>query len=867
VKVFVSYAHRDSIKAEVGQLVQWLNEQEEVEAISDHSHSGRAPPQGWQAWMLHNIEDADMVLCVCGEAYKDGFEKRGGGMGTTWEGAIITVDLYENCGWNEKYYPILLKAGAHLFVPTPLKPWDNNIALTEWEGILRLIKDKQAGEAKKARSAFPSRFPVNNLPDKNPYFTGREQILDDIHRQFQSGRVVSLRQTVAGLGGVGKTQIAIEYAYRYAGDYDDIWWVNAESGPQEAYRAFVRKKGLLPKEESADWPMVLDAIKSWFDQHTRFLFIFDNVENVELLSGCLPRSSGHVLITTRKGHSPEGALVDVDKFNSGEAAAFLKNRLERDEGADAAELAGRLGYLPLALEQAAAYLKANKKPVRNYLKLLEKYGLQVFDERSASAYGYKETVNATWRISFDKIELESAKQLLNLCAYFAPDDIPFCMIIEGRNMLPKPLQAELADELSLNRVILELTQYSLVREKDGLLSLHRLLQEVVRDELRDNRQWLICCFNMACAVGYVNKWSMNAFKQNAPHVLAIAGHAEKALAGEEVQKKTSRLYYVFGLGFYDSGKYSEALECFQKALAIREKVLGEEHPDTVATYNNIALVYSCQENYAKAMEWLQKALAIREKIRGKEHPLTAATYNNIADVYSRQGDYAKGLELYQKALAIREKVLGKEHPDTITTYHGIARIYFYQEDDAKALEWRQKALAIHEKGLENEHPDTATAYNNIALVHLRQRDHAKAVEWLQKALDLFEKALGKEHPATAAAHNNIAVVYGGQGDYAKAMEGFREALDIFENVLGKEHPDTATAYHNIALVYSHQGDYAKALEGYQKALAILEKTLGKEHPDTIDTCNNIADVYSRQGDLAKAQEWRQKALATDEEDR
>ena len=798
-------------------------------------------------------------------------------MGTTWEGAIMTVELYESRSWNEKYYPILLEAGAHLFVPAPLKPWDNNIVLTERERILRLLKDKQANgikgfqnstEQPALRVAAPktllpnSALPPNNLPNKNSYFTGREQILEDIRRQFKTGQTIPLRQTVAGLGGVGKTQIAIEYAYRYAGDYDDIWWVNAESGPQEAYCTFAREKGLLSREEDANWPVVLEAVRSWFDQHTRFLFIFDNVENFELLSGCLPRSSGHVLITTRQGHNPEGAFVDVDKFNPSEAADFFRKRLEWDGGADAAELAERLGYLPLAMEQAAAYTKANRKSCRNYIELLEKYGLKVFDERSASAYGYKETVNITWQISFEKIGLESARQLLNLCAYFAPDEIPLSMLVEGRENFPKPLRTDIADELSLNRVVWELRKYSLVQEKDGLLFLHRLLQEVVRDGLGGNTEWLSCCLNMACAVfkyEYGNKSLMNVFEQNVSHVLAIASHAEKVLGDEEAQKKTSGLYRLAGFWFVYGAKYSKAMECFQKTSEISEKVVGKKHPETATAYNNIAGVYDSQGDYAKALEWLQRALGIWERVL--DYPAIVATHNDIAGVYCHQGDHARAMKCYQKALEMCDKVCREEHLDTVATYSNIAGIYDCQKDYTQAMEWYRKGLGICEKVCGDEHLDTVVAYSNIAGVYCRQKDHARALEYYQKALGICEKIWGKEHPDTATLYNNIALVYATQGDFAQAMKWHEKALAIREKALGKEHPDTAALYNNIALVYSTQGDCSKALEWYQKALAIREKALGKEHPDTVATYSNIALVYANQGDHAKAQEWLQKALA------
>ena len=306
--------------------------------------------------------------------------------------------------------------------------------------------------------------------------------------------------------------------------------------------------------------------------------------------------------------------------------------------------------------------------------------------------------------------------------------------------------------------------------------------------------------------------------------------------------------------FESQGDYKEALLWYQMAMAIREKGLGKEHPDTAAIYNNIAGVYCSQGDYPKALEWRQKALTIDEKVLGKEHPSTATTYNNIAFIYSRQGDYQKALEWYQKALTIEEKVLGKEHPSTAISYNNIAFIYSRQGDYQKALEWFQKALAINVKVQGKEHPSTAISYNNSAFVYDSQGNYSKALEWYQKALAIYEKVLGKEHPDTATTYNNIAGIYYHQSDYQKALEWYQKALAIREEVLGKEHPDTATTYNNIAGVYERQGDYQKALEWYQKALEIDEKVLGKEHPDTATTYNNIALVYSRQGDYQKASE-------------
>ena len=217
-------------------------------------------------------------------------------------------------------------------------------------------------------------------------------------------------------------------------------------------------------------------------------------------------------------------------------------------------------------------------------------------------------------------------------------------------------------------------------------------------------------------------------------------------------------------------------------------------------FNNIGLVYSQQGDYDKALKWHEKALAIREKVLGLEHPNTATSYNNIAAVYDNQGNYDKALKGYEKALAIQEKVLGLEHPDTANSYNNIATVYYNQGDYDKALKGCERALAIQKKVLGLEHPDTAISYNNVAFVLSRQGDYDKALKKYEKALTIKEKVLGLEHPSTANSYNNIATVYYNQGDYAKALKKYEKALAILEKVLGLEHSKTIAINEDIAII-------------------------------------------------------------------
>ena len=312
--------------------------------------------------------------------------------------------------------------------------------------------------------------------------------------------------------------------------------------------------------------------------------------------------------------------------------------------------------------------------------------------------------------------------------------------------------------------------------------------------------------------------------------------------------------------YYQEGNYPKALEFYTKALSIREKVLGKDHPDTANSYNNIGLVYSNMGDYPKALEFYTKALNIREKVLGKDHPDTATSYNNIGYLYSDMGNYPKALEFLTKALHIKEKVLGKEHPNTATSYNNIGNDYYYMGNYPKALEFHTKALNIREKALGKDHPTTADSYNNIGNDYSDMGNYPKALEFHAKALNIKEKILGKEHPNTATSYNSIGSAYYYMGNYPKALEFYTKALNIREKILGKEHPNTASSYNNIGNDYYYMGNYPKALEFHTKALNIREKALGKDHPTTADSYNNIGNDYSDMGNYPKALEFHAKAL-------
>ena len=759
-----------------------------------------------------------------------------------------------------------------------------------------------------ARAAFPGAMPTHNLPyGRNPHFTGRDDTLRTIHQNFEAGDTVAITQSIAGLGGIGKTQTAMEYAYRYAAHYKTIWWVAAETPQttQESFLKFVRKMQLLPPDIMEE-SIITGAVQNWLSQNEGWLFIYDNATGGKQLEPYLPHTAtGHVLITTRDTTMNVSQSVSLDVFSPEDALDFLAKRTGIPGDKDnAALLAERLGHLPLALEQAAAYIYENHICYADYLKMIYKYGLRMLEEESTIT-NYGKTVSVTWLISMKELK-KSTKYLLYWYSCFAPNNIDVAWFSKNADLLPLAILKTCTDERRLNQALTELARYSLIRREGTKVSIHRLLLEVLREEWQAEHTllsllWLYRCYHLVKRIytyKYGNIESRKQFILLLPHALTIAERAERFLRSFRSQVYISDIYEVTGngysgMGLYDAalewhqralvlrekilgkenlataatyehiaqiarikGKYDEALELYQKTLRIRKKKLGERHPDTMISYDGIATVYGSQDRCSEALEWHQKALVIGEDVLGKEHLGTAAIYHNIAATYERQSKYAEALAWYRKALDIEES---KEHPHAASSYSSIAGVCVHEEKYDEALIWNRKALDIREKMLGSKHPDTAESYAGIAEVYYNQGDYDKALDLYQKALRVFKIAFDEESPQVAALYCSIANVFSNQGEYEKSLEWYRKALNIREKVLGKEHSDTAVTYNNIAKAYDRQGDGKKALEWYRKALDVREKVLGREHQLTATTHRNISYVYEQQGDFCNALSWMQKA--------
>jgi len=696
--------------------------------------------------------------------------------------------------------------------------------------------------AAKAYANPPRNFPT--LPERNAAFTGREDQLKTLHANFRDGKTM---QVIHGLSAVGKTQAAIEYAHRHTQDYNTRLFINAESDIRifHAYMTFATEMKIA-RSENRD--AIVAAVKRWMQENDKWLFLFDNAEDKKPLEPYLPtglRENRHILVTSQKAFWNPSSSVEMKPFDLQESIKFFENYNPELSTDGAAELAEELGHLPLALDHAAAYCLRLGETYSKYLQLFRSDKKRLHAEHPLD--DTQKTILTTWNIALGKIKNEGASQLLELCAFFAADNIDREWFTEAHNVLPEPLRDIVQDRIKFNEILKEVTDYSLVKLDSGKMSMHRLLQDVVYKE--EPVGSFVLCFAILYKIKKYNfstSESRAAFVALSPHIISVIKHfksynwLETGLVS--IVKPVLELHIFLGHGFDEFANYHEALKWYEEAFVICKKVFGEEHLFIAKIYNSIASIYSHQSNYEEALKWYKKALALYEKVLGIEDSATATVYNNIATIYNYQANYTEALKWFEKALDIYEKTLGKEHPHTASTYNNIATIYINQADYSVALKWCRKALVIHEKVLGKEHPCTATTYNNMALFYHKQDNYSEALKWYERAQAIIEKALGKEHPRTASAYNNIAALYGSQGNYPKSLEWFEKARVIFEKLLGEEHSYTATIYHNIADLHDRQGKYLDALKLFERALLIREKVLGKEHPDTATLYKNIAAI-------------------------
>ncbi len=724
---------------------------------------------------------------------------------------------------------------------------------------------------------------IRNIPfRRNSLFAGRENILARLHSQLDKDKSLLQAVALSGLGGIGKTQTAVEYAYRHQDEYHTILWVSASTA--EILRSdYVKLASLLhlPEKEAQDQNITIAAVKHWLTQQRDWLLILDNVDDIVMVRDFLPEggnTNGRILLTTRAPSVGTIAhCITIEQMNQEEGTWFLLRRagvlpmdaplgqVTRADQAQAEAIVAVVDGLPLALDQAGGYIDETKCGLAEYLRLYQTQHKELLRRRSLFSGDYSETVATTWSLSFYKIGWlnPAAADLLRVCAFLDPDAIPEEIITEGAPDLGGVLGPVAVDPFKLNEALEAIQRYSLVRRhpETKTLSIHRVVQTVLRDEMGPEKQqeWAertVKAVNRAFPDIEFSKW--HNCQRCLPHVQTSITLIEQ---WNKVFPEAARLLNQAGRYLTERAQFDQAERFLMQAQALYRRLQNAEHLDMATTLNNVAWLHYKLGRYTQAELLYMQAKMLCEQALGTEDPAVAQILNDLALVYYNQGRYTQAEPLYQQALEIREKTLGTEHPDVATTLNKMAWLYYNQGKYTQAEPLYQRALEIWKQMRGLEYPDAATSRNGLAMLYRALGKYNEAEQLYLQALEIREKTLGAEHPDVATTRNDMAWFYRTQGKYAHAEHIYQWVLVIRKQVLGPEHLHVATTLNDLAVLYVDQGKYEQAEPLLLQVLAVRERTLGPEHPRVATSCNNIGWLYFNLGQYAKAESYHLRALA------
>jgi Tetratricopeptide repeat len=740
------------------------------------------------------------------------------------------------------------------------------------------------------QQASPVGPPVR-LPPRLVPLAGREELLAELDARLSGDGSPEPRIVVLyGLGGAGKSSVAVEYAYRHLAEVR-LAWQFAAADPAVLAAEFgelAAQLGVRDFLDTRDWVATVHGVLAQYP--ARWLLVFDNATDTASVAEFLPPAGlGRVLVTSQNPAWQTGQTLEVPVLRPEVAADFLIQRTGDPDRQAAEDLAEELDGLPLALAQAAAYMQATGDKLAEYLESFRQRRADMLARGASIRHG--KTVASTWALAFGRLQKDTpeAVALLRLMAFCAPEEIPLRLLLQPRPELSELLGQEvaplLADQLTAKDAIAALSRYSLVTHAGrGLVSVHRLVQAVTADqmpaELAD--QWQQAAAALIEAA--IPKDSRQP--QTWPVFRLLLPHAEKALAPSSSGMERIASY----LG--NSGSYAAATDLQQRVLGAREEKLGPDDPDTLTARHNLARWTGRAGDAAEARDQDEALLPVIERVLGPEDPDTLAVRADIAHwtrmtrgrarAADQGGEGGEGGEgpatlrgpgrrraryatLYAGLLPEFEQILGPEHPDTLAVRAGLAWSTGEAGNPVEARDQLAALLPVIERVLGPEHPLTLDARAEIA--RRPGRGAREAADLYAGVLPEFERILGPEHPDTLAVRAGLAWSTGEAGNPVEARDQFAALLPVVKEVIGPEHPLTLDARAGLARWTGSKrgvGDAAGARDQFADLLPVYERILGPEHPETLRIRHSVARWTGQAGDAAGARDKYKELLSVRE---
>jgi tetratricopeptide (TPR) repeat protein len=759
-------------------------------------------------------------------------------------------------------------------------------------------------------SNAPSYDPKNNVffvpfRSKGDQVIGQEEVLQAVRKQLTTGLRTNIGQTASfeGLGGLGKTQLAVEYAYRFRNDYPNgVIWLTADQDIDAQLIALCTQAGWIAPESEHKYK--LEVAKQRLRTYSDCLIVFDNLEDLSTIEPYLPLPSAqpHILATSRF-EQPGFTRVPISPLDKALSLRLLFQNAGRNPQGEAelfaaSRIAEALDGLPLALELAGAYLQHRGVSYQEYYELLSKNLKVALPPRflTASFTKHDKDLYSTLKINegvfSEEPKLRDVLDLLTWSGSAPMGKSLLCSLLKVKEL------TEIGPALSLGKS-LQLLQQSPVTES---YSIQRLVREVRREDIpledrinwtqdtckalgdwfQERREHYSDLPQFEAAVDHLRAWQENSLRYvpgQSSRLIWLEAYppyhrglytksqscVKRALAVFESTKSTdeglkANLLNDLGSCLLSLGSAKEALDYAGKALSLRERLFGENHPDTATSLGNVGTILNALGDHKRALEHAEKALVLRKALSGKKPRETAISLNNVGMILRELGDYKRALDYAEEALALHRERVGEKHPDTAQSLGNVGSILGNLGDHKRSLDCAQKALALHIELFGEKHPDAVTALANAGAALFGVGDHKRALEYEEKALALNIELFGERHPDTAGSLHNLGMTLDGLGEHKRALDCIEKALALRKELLGERHPDTASSVSNAGMILVELGDHKRGLEYSERALAIRRELFGEKHPDTARSLRNVGKVYSGVGDNKKALEFQKQAL-------
>ncbi|WP_230879167.1 FxSxx-COOH system tetratricopeptide repeat protein [Planomonospora sp. ID67723] len=723
-------------------------------------------------------------------------------------------------------------------------------------------------ELSRTAHAAPERQPEvwEKVPPRNRSFTGREDLLAKLRQGINTvTAVVPQPQALQGLGGVGKTHLAIEYAHRYRSHYDLVWWIPSDQRVlvPSALASMAPALGLPPAsamgvEEAAE--AVRRTLQSGEPYH-RWLLIFDNAEEPGQIEEFIPRGPGHVLITSRNPQwENHFETLQVDVFDREESMEFLRKRLKRNiPEEEAFRLAEKLGDLPLALEQAGALQYETGMSTDEYIEQLDREAGRLLGMNRAT--GYPMSMTAAWRVSVSLLEdrLPEAIKVLRCCAFFGPEPILRDVFRKGHKALPREKNATdlqlgsiLADPIMLSKALGELRRFALARVDPDTrtIQVHRLVQALLRDDLPKAEQDKARAEVHLLLAGAAPTSETTAKWDDFEGMLAHIGPARVA-ESEDPRVREFALNSVRHL--YEAGDYQLALDFLERFIAKWTESSGPLHKDVLVAWTHRGNILRGLGRYAEDYESGRKTLQQMRETLGREHPDTLWAANGYGGSLRSHGEFLAARDLDEESLTAHQRLFGPDSPATLRVMYNLALDHVLTSDYAKAQELHQEAyLGKVDAGDLISKSSLLRSWNALAQVLRLRCDYAEACDLGDEAHEYGIKELSLDHHLTLLTAKDLSIARRRTGELAEALELARDTHARLQRIFGDDHPDTMAAAVNVSNTLRTAGEIDEAFAIASEAVSLYPRAFGDDHPFTHACRGNLAVLHRLRGDAAEA---------------